>query len=88
MTVVITGDRIAEVGPTKKVRVPANAQIVDASGKFLIPGLWDMHVHLWSKDYFKLFLANGITGVRIMWGAPIFFAWRKQIEEETLLGRS
>lgn len=43
MTVVISGDRITEIG--SKAAIPRNAQIVDASGKFLIPGLWDMHVH-------------------------------------------
>jgi len=46
MTVVIIGDRIATLGKSGKVRVPANAQVVDATGKYLIPGLWDMHVHV------------------------------------------
>ena len=59
------------------MKVPTNAQIVDASGKFMIPGLWDMHVHLFNnssragtnnKDsYFPLLIANGVTGVRDMW---------------------
>ena len=41
-TVVVTGDRITEVGGN--VRIPRGAQVIDASGKYLIPGLWDMHV--------------------------------------------
>ena len=45
MTVVVRGDRIEALGKTSKLTVPRNAQVVDATGKFLIPGLWDMHVH-------------------------------------------
>src|SRR5260370_3196185 len=86
MTVVITSDRITELGPTNKVRIPRDAQVVDATGKFLIPGLWDMHVHLFGKEYLKLFAANGITGVRVMWGFPSFMGWRKEIEDGTMLG--
>src|SRR5258706_13606917 len=43
--VVITGNRIQAVGGARTVRLPKNAQVVDARGKYLIPGLWDMHVH-------------------------------------------
>src|SRR5260370_41793236 len=50
VTVVITGDRITELGPTTGVHVPKDAQVVDATGKFLIPGLWDMHVHWYGYD--------------------------------------
>ena len=87
MTVVITGGRITELGPTETVRVPKDAQVVDATGKFLIPGLWDMHVHWFGYDkaYLRLFILNGVTGVRIMWGAPIHFEWRREIEKGTLL---
>src|SRR5262249_54996736 len=46
-TVLITGDRIAALGETGKVSLPPDAQQVDATGQFLIPGLWDMHAH-WS----------------------------------------
>jgi imidazolonepropionase-like amidohydrolase len=79
MTIVIVGDRIAELGPTKKARVPKDAQVVDAAGKFLIPGLWDMHIHLFmhppsppntheglSMPIFPMSLANGVTGLREM----------------------
>lgn len=86
MIVVITGDRITELGKTQKVRVPKDAQVVDATGKFLIPGLWDMHVHWHLKEYLPLFIANGVTGARIMWGMPVHQQWRKEIEDGSVLG--
>lgn len=88
MTVVISGNRITELGPSKDIRIPQGAQVVDATGKFLIPGLWDMHVHWFGYDkaFLQLFPINGVTGVRIMWGAPIHFEWRNEIKAGTLLG--
>jgi hypothetical protein len=74
------------------VRVPSDAdRTVDATGKFLIPGLWDMHVHLpddrVGRDaYLKLFLANGVTGIRVMEGSPELYRWRDAITHNTLLG--
>jgi len=74
MTVVIAGNRIAALGKTSEVLVPQNARLVDARGKFLIPGLWDMHTHTnWNRRaveveerFFPLFIANGVTGIREM----------------------
>ena len=86
MTVVIVGDRITQLDPADKARVPKNARAVDATGKFLIPGLWDMHVHWPQKDYLPLFIANGVTGVRVMAGQPFHHQWRKEIGGGTLLG--
>jgi len=85
-TVVIVGDRIAEVGLAEKVSVPRDAVIVDARGKFLIPGLWDMHVHWYRKEYLPLYIANGVTGVRQMYGTPALIEWRKEIAAGKLLG--
>ncbi|HXM42700.1 MAG TPA: amidohydrolase family protein [Bryobacteraceae bacterium] len=85
-TVVVTGDRIAAIADSARIRAPKNAQTVDATGKFLIPGLWDMHVHPIDKDYLPLFLANGVTGVRVMWGQPAHREWRKAIEAGQMLG--
>ena len=75
MTVLIEGNRITAIGRSETVSVPLGAVVVDATGKFLIPGLWDMHVHLFNHvhpgppgaSYFPLLIANGITGVRDMW---------------------
>src|SRR5580704_11270955 len=59
MTVVIANGRIAEIGKSASVHVPKNGELIDAAGKFLIPGLWDMHMHWENTDYLPLFLANG-----------------------------
>ncbi|MGE5182656.1 MAG: amidohydrolase family protein, partial [Acidobacteriota bacterium] len=63
-TVVIRGDRIAAVGDAS-TPVPAGAQVIDAHGRMLVPGLWDMHVHLGDSDG-VLELASGVTTVRDM----------------------
>jgi imidazolonepropionase-like amidohydrolase len=79
-TVVIVGDRIAAIGNSAQTATPKMAQVVDGTGKFLIPGLWDMHAHgatgenaAWTH---LLFLANGVVGVRDMFGPPDAHAWR------------
>jgi imidazolonepropionase-like amidohydrolase len=73
-TVVIRGNRITAVGMAGEVSISKGASVVDATGKFLIPGLWDMHVHALQggrpKLFFPLFIANGVTGVRDM-GGPL-----------------
>jgi imidazolonepropionase-like amidohydrolase len=66
MTVVVTGDRITAVGKSGEVGVPEGARVVNGKGKYLIPGLWDMHVHTASPTFLPIYLANGITGVRDM----------------------
>ena len=85
-TVVMTGKRITEMGETAKIGVPTGSQVVDATGKFLIPGLWDMHVHWSDQAYLPLFIANGVTGVRLMWGQPAHQEWRKAIDAGQLVG--
>lgn len=74
--VVITGNQITAIGQADKIRVPQGAEMIDAGGRFLIPGLWDMHVHTLVEgrpDYlFPLFIANGVTGVRDMGGSLPF----------------
>ena len=95
-TVLVEGRRIAAVGPTAKIKIPKAARTIDASGKFLLPGFWDMHVHLaginadpsWSKQVLlpQLF-ANGIIGVRDM-GSDLdaLLSWQRDIESGALLG--
>jgi imidazolonepropionase-like amidohydrolase len=95
-TVLIDGGRITAVGATTTTKVPKTARTIDASGKFLVPGFWDMHVHLaginadpsWSKQVLlPLLLANGITGVRDMGGdLDALLAWQRDIESGVLLG--
>lgn len=89
MTVVIVGNRITEIGKSGKIKVPQNAQIVDAKGKFLIPGLWDMHVHAFNRElFFPMLIANGVTGVRDMFGPmpELTKQWRNEMEEGKLVG--
>jgi imidazolonepropionase-like amidohydrolase len=84
--VVIKNDRILNIDEADKISVPAGAEVIDGTGKFLIPGLWDMHVHWFDEDYLPVFIANGVTGVRIMWGEPTHRKWRKKIEKGILIG--
>jgi imidazolonepropionase-like amidohydrolase len=87
-TVVVADGKITEVGPAGTVRVPAGASEVKASGKFLMPGLWDMHTHIADETYCQLFLANGITGVREMHAffPPVILGLRDQIKAGKRLG--
>jgi imidazolonepropionase-like amidohydrolase len=73
MTVVVSGDRITAIGRSDSLSPPAGAVLVDGTGKYVIPGLWDMHVHSTFDRYERsivlpLDIANGVTGVRDMWG--------------------
>jgi imidazolonepropionase-like amidohydrolase len=73
-TVVVRGRTIVAVGPAGATAVPPNARRIDARGKYLIPGLADMHVHFVAPqhhaDISSLLIANGVTSVRCMWGTP------------------
>jgi len=62
--VVIESGRIKSVGPRSKVKIPKDAQVVDAKGKFLLPGLWDMHAHFEQVEWGPIYLAAGVTTVR------------------------
>jgi imidazolonepropionase-like amidohydrolase len=64
-SVVVSGDRIVRVGPDADVKPSANAEIIDAHGRFLMPGLWDNHQHFGDTDG-ALDLANGVTSSRDM----------------------
>ncbi len=67
-TVVIEGARITAADDARRVRVPGGARVIRGAGKFLIPGLWDMHVHEMPGPHVAdLFVANGVTGIRDMY---------------------
>lgn len=85
-TVVMNNHRISSIAGAGKATLPTAARVIDASGKFLIPGLWDMHSHFSDRDYLPLYLANGVTGLRIMFGDSTAREIRKQIAVGTLLG--
>lgn len=65
-TILIEGNRIREIGKQGEITTPANAHIIDARGKFIIPGLIDAHVHYRYPWIHRLYLANGVTTVRDM----------------------
>ena len=85
-TVIVRNGFIAEIGDAKKVKVPKDALRVDATDRFLIPGLVDMHTHLLSdsdeypdsiaENELRVMVANGVTTVRFMIGTPELLALR------------
>jgi len=94
--VVVRDGRIEAVGPGDKVRVPAGARRIDGRGKYLIPGLADMHTHLYADDpampdslgphELGVMLANGVTVARFMIGTPEHLRLRREVEAGRLLG--
>ncbi|CAN5624618.1 hypothetical protein BH20VER1_BH20VER1_17970 [soil metagenome] len=88
-TAIIKEERVIALGAAEAVEIPPDARVIDGAGKFLIPGLWDMHMHLSyvSESALPLLIANGVTGVRDMGGdLEQIDRWREQIESEVLLG--
>jgi imidazolonepropionase-like amidohydrolase len=85
--IIIRGDRIESVGPG--MQTPARARVLDARGKFAIPGLWDMHVHFMNAGVtaLPLLLAHGVTSVREMGGyLDSTRAWQARMAAGTLSG--
>jgi imidazolonepropionase-like amidohydrolase len=91
MSVLIANGRIQSMLPASKFKEPAEAVVIDGRGKFLIPGLWNMHVHLGSYadggHALTDFLAQGVTGVRDM-GSPLddILRLRKDTADATIVG--
>jgi cytosine/adenosine deaminase-related metal-dependent hydrolase len=93
-SVLVTGSRIQAVVPAAQL-ANTRARIIDGTGKYLIPGLWDMHVHTNMGDWIPgatdvtlpLFVANGVTGIRTMGDElPSILQWRDAIAQGKLLG--
>jgi imidazolonepropionase-like amidohydrolase len=93
-TILVHGDRITHVGPTADTRIPAGARRIDGTGKFLLPGLAEMHGHNPSagspaelfEDVFFLFVANGVTTVRSMLGFAGQLTWREKVARGEIVG--
>jgi imidazolonepropionase-like amidohydrolase len=88
-TVVMRGDRIVAVAPDGRADIPAGARRIDARGRWLVPGLVDMHVHLDGDDRERdlpLYLAHGVTTVRNLRGSPAHVALRERIVRGDVLG--
>jgi imidazolonepropionase-like amidohydrolase len=62
--IVIDRGRIVAAGPRSKIKIPKNAVVVDAHGKTILPGLWDMHAHFEQVEWGPIYLAAGVTTVR------------------------
>jgi len=100
MTVIIVGYRIAEIAKSNAVSIPRSTRTIDATGSFLIPGLWDMHAHpddpeLWpvnpppkeKEKLLTLLIANGVTGIRDMGGdLKLLQDWRARVGAGTMIG--
>ncbi len=94
-TVLVRDGRIAAIGATRNVSVPSGARRVDGRGKYLIPGLADMHTHLYSdgetpdslaKYELGVMVANGVTATRFMIGTPEHFRLRREVEAGRIVG--
>jgi len=90
-TVLIEGDRITALGPRSTISVPADAKTIDGAGRYLIPGLTEMHGHVPSggnnaEDILFLYVARGVTQVRGMLGNEGQFGLRDQIMSNDIIG--
>jgi imidazolonepropionase-like amidohydrolase len=95
-TVLVTGDRITALGPNASVRIPAGATRIDGRGKYLMPGLAEMHAHVVggnnpnhetiNRDIMFLYVANGVTSIRAMLGAPNQLPLREALRRGEILG--
>ena len=91
-TVLVSDGKILKIGPVKKVRIPADAIVIDGAGKYLMPGLADMHTHLndamFEHPFFNLFLANGVTTIRDLaqGSPPSVLHYRREVESGKRLG--
>lgn len=91
MTILITDGIITGIRPVNKVKLAPETRIIDGKGKYVIPGLWDMHVHNASDSLFcTLMVANGVTSVREMLGPKTSYSyqleWRNQIRRKQITG--
>jgi imidazolonepropionase-like amidohydrolase len=88
-TVIVRGGRIAELGPSARVRIPAGATVVDGTGKYLIPGLFEMHAHT-SKtraSALGLYVVHGVTTIRDQGSEHAeVLRWRREIRAGTRVG--
>ncbi|MDP3774258.1 MAG: amidohydrolase family protein [Gemmatimonadales bacterium] len=92
-TVVVRDGRIAEIGPAARVRVPDDALRIDGRGRYLVPGVAEMHAHIpggnaspaWVERVLFLYLANGVTTIRGMLGGPSHLTLRDRAARGEIL---
>ena len=90
MTILVRSTRVERVAPSATVKIPTDARVIDATGKYVIPGMWDMHVHndfSGGRALLPLYIANGVTGVRDMNGRLANLrGFQRDIAAGTLVG--
>ncbi|WP_207511137.1 amidohydrolase family protein [Longitalea luteola] len=83
---VLIRDSVIAAISTKPSNLKADT-VIEGKNRYLIPGLWDMHVHIWTDAFFPLLLANGVTGVRDMLNyIQLIQSWRKKIASNEIAG--
>ncbi len=87
-TVIINKEKITAIGSADQILIPKNAQLINGMGKYLIPGLFDMHIHIEKgrENSLVLYLANGVTTVRNMHGSPWHLELRERLANKEVLG--
>ncbi len=85
MTVLVKGNSILSVSPSSKMKVPDGFDVIEGEGKTLLPGLFDMHIHLGDEDG-VMNLAAGVTSVRDMGNSKDLVSLEKKYNENTLIG--
>ena len=84
-TVLVRDGWITEVGPSQEVDPPSDATVVDGTGRFIIPGLSDMHAHVASEAQLLLYVAHGVTRIRNMWGSHTALAFRARSDSGVIV---
>ena len=88
-TVVVSNGRITAVGPTPHTPYPPGTRVIDATGKTIVPGLWDNHAHLHQIEWIPAYFAAGVTSVRDMGSEwPLLVAMRNEITKGSVNGPS
>jgi hypothetical protein len=91
-SVIVFEGIIKEIGPSSEISIPAGATVIDGTGRYLMPGLADMHTHLndamFEYPFFNLFLANGVTTIRDLTqgSPPSVLHYRRDIQTSKRLG--
>ena len=94
-TILLKDGKVFKMGPSNKLKVKKKNQVIDGTGKYLMPGLTEMHAHIptpengddtWVRQVLFLYVANGVTTIRGMLGDPYLLTLRKNVENEMLIG--
>ena len=85
-TVVVENGRIARIGPSADLVLSGDVAVIDGTGRFLLPGLTDMHAHVFNEHALILYLANGVTTIRNMWGDSEALVMRQALEDGRIPG--